>query len=108
MCARPPPGGPISGQVPVTAAVVGIVLALAGCAAYLWRLARDGSPTRADERGAVVLCGLALAGSVAGYVWWNLSFVQHQGRYLFPAIGAIAGGVVVRRIGRGCHVIPAV
>lgn len=65
-------------------------LALAGGAAYLWRLARDGSPTRADERGAVLLCGLALAGSIAGYVWWNLSFVQHQGRYLFPAIGAIA------------------
>lgn len=66
------------------------LLALAACVAYLWLLARDPSPASSQERTAVVLFGLALAGSIAGYVWWNLSFVQHQGRYLFPALVAIA------------------
>jgi hypothetical protein len=66
------------------------VLALAGCAAYLWHLVRDPAQGRRDERTAVWLFGLAIAGSIAGYVWWNLTFVQHQGRYLFPALGAIA------------------
>lgn len=30
---------------------------------------------------------LALA-ALAAYVWYNLSFIQHQGRYLFPALPA--------------------
>ena len=29
---------------------------------------------------------LLLAGVAASYVWYNLGFVQHQGRYLFPAL----------------------
>jgi 4-amino-4-deoxy-L-arabinose transferase-like glycosyltransferase len=29
---------------------------------------------------------LLLAGVAATYVWYNLGFVQHQGRYLFPAL----------------------
>ena len=29
---------------------------------------------------------LLLVGSTAAYVWYNLSFVQHQGRYLFSAL----------------------
>jgi len=33
--------------------------------------------------------------TVAGYLWWNLSYVQHQGRYLFPAIVPIGLGVTV-------------
>jgi 4-amino-4-deoxy-L-arabinose transferase-like glycosyltransferase len=28
--------------------------------------------------------------TVGGYLWWNLSYVQHQGRYLFPALVALA------------------
>jgi hypothetical protein len=29
---------------------------------------------------------LLLGGTFAAYVWYNLGFIQHQGRYLFPAL----------------------
>jgi len=32
------------------------------------------------------LLSLWLALTVGGYVYYNLTFVQHQGRYLFPAL----------------------
>jgi hypothetical protein len=28
--------------------------------------------------------------TVLGYLWWNVRFVQHQGRYLFPALTPIS------------------
>ena len=34
---------------------------------------------------AIILTLLFLL-TVAGYLWYNLTFVQHQGRYLFPAL----------------------
>ena len=36
-------------------------------------------------RGLVLLL-VWVAGTVAGYLWWNMSYLQHQGRYLFPAL----------------------
>jgi hypothetical protein len=47
----------------------------------------------ADWAVALVLT-LSTLLSVLGYLWWNVSFVQHQGRYLFTAlvpIGLAAG-----------------
>ncbi len=32
------------------------------------------------------LLALSTVLTISGYLWWNLSFVQHQGRYLFPAL----------------------
>ena len=71
--------------------------------------------------GLLVLSGLL---TLASYVWYNMTFVQHQGRYLFPALvpisltvalgwrevlhrehalllaaGLLAGGVVLRFTG---------
>ena len=40
----------------------------------------------------LTLLALWLAATVAGYLWWNIRFVQHQGRYLFPALLPIALG----------------
>jgi hypothetical protein len=34
----------------------------------------------------LLLLGLWLASAVGSYLWYNLQFVQHQGRYLFSAI----------------------
>ncbi len=34
----------------------------------------------------LVLLAIWVAGTAGGYLWWNLSYLQHQGRYLFPAI----------------------
>ncbi len=47
------------------------------------------------QRDAVVVLGLVVATTVAGFVWYNLSFVQHQGRYLFPALVPIACGAML-------------
>jgi hypothetical protein len=38
-------------------------------------------PTR-----ALILMGLAIGLMALGYIWYNLEFVQFQGRYLFPAL----------------------
>lgn len=42
------------------------------------------------RRWAWLLLVTALMGAVLGYLGYNLSFVQHQARYLFPAIAVIA------------------
>lgn len=42
------------------------------------------------QRDVLVVFGLVVATTVGGYVWYNLTFVQHQGRYLFPALIPIA------------------
>ena len=38
------------------------------------------------SRRALGLLALAILLMVLGYVWYNLTFVQFQGRYLFPAL----------------------
>ncbi|MBI1297127.1 hypothetical protein GC175_19435 [bacterium] len=38
------------------------------------------------QRGQLAVLALLLTGVAASYVWYNLGFVQHQGRYLFPAL----------------------
>ena len=92
-----------------------IVLALAsvimtiGFAGYVrraWRASRAGRGIAIDasddhgddvdsdvgplQRDVLVVFGLVVATTVGGYVWYNLTFVQHQGRYLFPALIPIA------------------
>ncbi len=67
-----------------------IFFALAGVSAAAWlveTLRRGPSPAQR--------VGLWLLGSLAGitlamFVGYNLTFVQHQGRYLFPALPALA------------------
>lgn len=49
----------------------------------------------AGRRRAAVPHGIALLGlwivfNVLAYSWYNVSFVQHQGRYLFPSLPALA------------------
>lgn len=42
-----------------------------------------------------LLLALAFGLTAGTYLWYNLTFVQHQGRYLFPALLPIALGLVV-------------
>jgi hypothetical protein len=53
-------------------------------------------------RSAVLLLALSAALSAAGYLWWNLGYVQHQGRYLYPALIplGLAAGVAWERLAR--------
>lgn len=63
-------------------ALTGLAVLGVADAMLAWRSAwRDKS-----VRYALALLGAWLALTVAGYLWYNLRFVQHQGRYLFPAI----------------------
>jgi 4-amino-4-deoxy-L-arabinose transferase-like glycosyltransferase len=38
------------------------------------------------SRHVPTLLAVSAVLTIGGYLWWNLSFVQHQGRYLFPAL----------------------
>jgi hypothetical protein len=40
----------------------------------------------AGQRRAMGLLGLTVLLMALGYLWYNLTFVQFQGRYLFPAL----------------------
>lgn len=61
-------------------------LALAGILLRLPTLARTWRRRPPEQRmGLALLAGLA-ALSVASLIWYNLSFLQRQGRYLFPAL----------------------
>ncbi|NOZ49514.1 MAG: DUF2142 domain-containing protein [Chloroflexi bacterium] len=73
-----------------------LVLSLLVAVGLLWQ-ARQWR--RHSERGStfqrlgLTLLGLQALSVMAAYIWYNISFVQHQGRYLFPALLPIAIGV---------------
>ncbi len=54
------------------------------------RIRRGGFEPR--QIRALCLLALSLALTTGSYLWYNLKFVQHQGRYLFPAIVPIGLG----------------
>ena len=67
------------------------VLILAGLSWQLWR--SKAWRLLPWQRRGILLLAVQWAAVVAAYVWYNLSFVQHQGRYLFPALGPWSLGV---------------
>lgn len=56
---------------------------------------KDEDEFTSGQLGGVVILGLALLLTVAQYIGYNLTFVQHQGRYLFPALIPVGFGVAV-------------
>jgi hypothetical protein len=65
-------------------------LALTGFGLFAYRILRrrDAFPTWQWAGGAILALSGAL--SVAGYLWYNAQFLQHQGRYLFIALMPIS------------------
>jgi hypothetical protein len=47
------------------------------------------------QRDAVLLLSLSAAVTVALYLYYNVNFVQHQGRYLFPALVPLSAAAAV-------------
>lgn len=45
--------------------------------------------TSAPQRRALTLFALLALGAVLGFLWYNLQFVQHQGRYLYAGLAPI-------------------
>ncbi len=56
----------------------------------LWRWRQGWGELGSFARRGVALLALQVALVGAAYVWYNLGFVQHQGRYLFPALLPLA------------------
>jgi hypothetical protein len=70
-------------------------LALAGFglwAAGVWRRRTQFEPWRWASGGLLALSALL---SLAGYLWYNTQFLQHQARYLFPALVPIGLAVAL-------------
>lgn len=66
-----------------------LILSLATGAGAICTLRRAWPP----RRRSLLILALAALGAAGGYLWYNLGFVQHQGRYLFPALLPIALGM---------------
>jgi hypothetical protein len=73
-----------------------VYLALAALSALLgvgflaWWLDRRRPRLTSLQRRGIVLLALSASLTVISYLWYNLTFVQHQGRYLFPALVPLA------------------
>jgi 4-amino-4-deoxy-L-arabinose transferase-like glycosyltransferase len=67
---------------------LGLLLALAaiGIASFALRALRQGEAHASAHRKPMALLLSSLALTLVSYLWYNLQFVQHQGRYLFPAL----------------------
>ncbi|MGH2592881.1 MAG: glycosyltransferase family 39 protein [Anaerolineae bacterium] len=60
-------------------------LSIAAVVGWLWTLRTNQATHKPTTYFAILLLLLVLF-SFAAYLWYNLTFVQHQGRYLFPAL----------------------
>lgn len=70
-----------------------VYLALAALSALLglaWWLDRRRHRLTPLQRRGTLLLTLSAALTLLSYLWYNLTFVQHQGRYLFPALVPLA------------------
>jgi len=56
---------------------------------YLVRVVRQRDILSAYQRAALGLLALSAFLTLLSYLWYNTKFVQHQGRYLFPALGPL-------------------
>jgi 4-amino-4-deoxy-L-arabinose transferase-like glycosyltransferase len=65
--------------------IVSAAMAL-GFVFWLWRVARDRALLDSFQRWALLLLLLVLLLVAMAHVSYNFKFVQHQGRYLFPAL----------------------
>jgi hypothetical protein len=62
------------------------VIVGAGFLIYLVRVIRQRAILSAYQRAALGLLALSAFLTLLSYLWYNTKFVQHQGRYLFPAL----------------------
>ncbi len=69
-----------------------LAVAFAQLVVRVWR--GEIQPTTAQRRACAVLAGAAGL-TVVTYLGYNIKFVQHQGRYLFPALGPLAIAVAL-------------
>ncbi|MBI3942402.1 MAG: hypothetical protein HY326_05260 [Chloroflexi bacterium] len=64
-------------------------LGTGGCLVFLFNLWKGRLRLQQIQIAGLCLLALSMLLTLAVYLWYNLSFVQHQGRYLFPGLIAI-------------------
>lgn len=77
---------PMSGAI---YALLGLLCAAICAALWLGRASAATSKNTLRQRQHMLLLAVA-AGTLLAFLYYNLSFVQHQGRYLFPALLPLA------------------
>jgi hypothetical protein len=60
-----------------------------------WLLDRQRPRLAPSQADGLVLLAVSTLLTLASYLWYNLTFVQHQGRYLFPALIPLALGAAL-------------
>ena len=60
-----------------------------------WLLDRQRPRLTPHQVDGLALLGVSALGTVALYLLYNVTFVQHQGRYLFPALAPLALGAAL-------------
>ena len=60
-----------------------------------WSLDRRRPRLAPSQVDGLVLLAVSTLLTLASYLWYNLTFVQHQGRYLFPALIPLALGAAL-------------
>ncbi len=71
------------------------VLAILGFLAWLGRVWQQRGQHPRWQWAAGGLLALSASLTLASYVWYNTGFLQHQGRYLFPALAPIGLAVAL-------------
>lgn len=64
-------------------------------------------PFTPEQRDGLAVLSVSLLATVALYLYYNLTFVQHQGRYLFPALIPIAFGAAAGLSGTSIRHMPS-
>ena len=72
-------------RIYLTLALLSGLVAL-GFVLHLARLRHQTSPLPRRTRRGLALLAMWAATTTLGYLWWNTKYVQHQARYLFPAL----------------------
>ncbi|MGQ9517346.1 MAG: glycosyltransferase family 39 protein [Anaerolineae bacterium] len=69
-------------------ALLALLSGLAAFGVFWWlmRLLRRQTRLFPRETRALAVLGWSAFLTVLGYLWYNVQFIQHQGRYLFPAL----------------------
>lgn len=74
------------------------VIGTVGLAVWLWRLTSGRERSDRPARWSLSVLGLSFFVVLGEFLYYNLTFIQAQGRYLFPALGPIgiffAGGLL--------------
>ncbi len=63
-----------------------LLSALALTGFFWWAFDRRRDRLAPEQRRGLALLGVSALSTALAFAWYNLSFVQHQGRYLFPAL----------------------